>query len=73
MSDSQLGRRNLQLVVRVCGGMCFVTELSEGLYFWFSVGFMVMSYPGRPPMVPGIPAMPPTMAMPYMQLGGESL
>jgi hypothetical protein len=34
---------------------------------------MVMSYPGRPPMVPGIPAMPPTMAMPYMQLGGELL
>lgn len=33
------------------------------------VGFMVMSYPGRPPMVPGIPTMPPTMAMPYMQLG----
>ena len=30
-----------------------------------------MSYPGRPPMVPGIPAMPPTMAMPYMQLGGK--
>lgn len=34
---------------------------------------MVMSYPGRPPMVPGIPTMPPTMAMPYMQLGGELL
>jgi hypothetical protein len=24
-------------------------------------------------MVPGIPTMPPTMAMPYMQLGGELL
>lgn len=36
----------------------------------FSVGYMVMSYPGRPPMVPGIP-MPPTMGMPYMPLGGE--
>ncbi|CAG2053351.1 unnamed protein product [Timema podura] len=36
-----------------------------------SVGFMVMSYPGRPPMVPGMPPMPPTMGMQYMQLGGH--
>nr|CAD7427223.1 unnamed protein product [Timema monikensis] len=36
-----------------------------------SVGFMVMSYPGRPPMVPGMPPMPPTMGMQYMQLGGK--
>ncbi|KAJ9588357.1 hypothetical protein L9F63_018283, partial [Diploptera punctata] len=42
----------------------FIPTTSAG-----GVGFMVMSYPGRPPMVPGIPAMPPTMAMPYMQLG----
>lgn len=35
-----------------------------------SVGFMVMSYPGRPPMVPGIPPMAPAMAMPYMPIGG---
>jgi len=34
-----------------------------------NVGYMVMSYPGRPPMVPGIP-MPPGMGMPYMPLGG---
>lgn len=38
-----------------------------------------MSYPGRPPMVPGIPVppgmpMPPTMppGMPYMPIGGNS-
>lgn len=37
----------------------------------FSVGYMVMSYPGRPQMVPGIP-MPPGMGMPYMPLGGNS-
>lgn len=35
----------------------------------FSVGYMVMSYPGRPQMVPGIP-MPQAMGMPYMQIGG---
>ncbi|KAG8269535.1 putative RNA-binding protein 25 [Homalodisca vitripennis] len=35
-----------------------------------NVGYMVMSYPGRPPMVPGIP-MPPGMGMPYMPIGGK--
>ncbi|XP_014290302.1 RNA-binding protein 25 isoform X2 [Halyomorpha halys] len=41
----------------------FIPTTSAG-----NVGYMVMSYPGRPPMVPGIP-MPPGMGMPYMQIG----
>lgn len=41
----------------------FIPTTSAG-----NVGYMVMSYPGRPPMVPGIP-MPPAMGMPYMQIG----
>ncbi|KAK9510055.1 hypothetical protein O3M35_004926 [Rhynocoris fuscipes] len=41
----------------------FIPTTSAG-----NVGYMVMSYPGRPPMVPGIP-MPPGMGMPYMPIG----
>uniref|UniRef100_A0A1B6CJ55 RRM domain-containing protein n=1 Tax=Clastoptera arizonana TaxID=38151 RepID=A0A1B6CJ55_9HEMI len=42
----------------------FIPTTSAG-----NVGYMVMSYSGRPQMVPGIP-MPPGMGMPYMPLGG---
>lgn len=42
----------------------FIPTTSAG-----NVGYMVMSYPGRPQMVPGIP-MPPGMGMPYMPIGG---
>uniref|UniRef100_A0A0A9XKH9 RNA-binding protein 25 n=2 Tax=Lygus hesperus TaxID=30085 RepID=A0A0A9XKH9_LYGHE len=44
------------------GTTTFIPTTSAG-----NVGYMVMSYPGRPQMVPGI--MPPGMGMPYMQLG----
>lgn len=42
------------------------------LFAFHRTGFLVMSFPGRPPMVPGIP-MPPGMTMPYMVPGNYML